>query len=97
MFSYLYCTFPVCISEYVSRNLQLCILEFPAMYLGIIPLLISNYSDIFIEIIRLLIREFLYVYRSCYYLLFKCDLFGVVVRAVKVKVKVMGSTPDVCT
>jgi hypothetical protein len=31
--------------------LQLCISEFPAMYLGIIPLLISNYSDIFIEII----------------------------------------------
>ncbi len=67
MFRYLYCTFPVCISEYVSRNLHLCISEFPAMYLGIIPLLISNYSDIFIEIIPLLITEFLKVYKTCYY------------------------------
>ncbi len=65
MFSYLYCMFPVCISEYVSRNFQLCISEFPAMYLGIIPLLISNYSDIFIEIIPILITEFLNGYRIC--------------------------------
>jgi hypothetical protein len=80
MFSYLYCTIPVCISEYVSRNLQLCISEFPAMYLGIIPILISNYSDIFIEIIPLLITEFLNVYTIIITAHFIRDLFYVVVR-----------------
>jgi hypothetical protein len=95
MFSYLYCTFPVYISEYVSRNLQLCISEFPAMYLGIIPLLISNYSDILIEIIPLLITEFLNVYRICYYPHIICILFGVMVRALNAKMKVMGLNPEI--
>ncbi len=52
------------------------------MYLGISPLLISNYSDIFIEIIPLFITEFLNVYKICCYRQFyNCDLFGVLVRA----------------
>jgi hypothetical protein len=94
MFSYLYCAFTVCISEYVSRNFQLCISEFPAMYLRIIPLLILNYSDIFIEIIPILITEFLNGYRIYCYREFTLDLFGVVVRVLSVKEKMMCSNLD---
>jgi hypothetical protein len=40
-------------------------LGIPAMYFGIISLLLSNYSDIIIKIIPLLITEFLNSYRTC--------------------------------
>ncbi len=46
----MYCTFPVYILEYVSRNFKLYISEFLAMYLRIIPLLIPNYFDILAKI-----------------------------------------------
>jgi hypothetical protein len=65
MFSYLYCTFPVC------TYLGLRISEFSAVYLGIPSNLSrndffkSNYSDIFIKIISLLITEILNSYRNC--------------------------------
>ncbi len=58
MFTYWYCTITVCISENVSRKLQLCVSELSAMYLGIIPLLMSNYTDILLKYILLLIMEF---------------------------------------
>jgi hypothetical protein len=67
------------------------------VYLGTIPLLISNYSDIFIEIISLLITEFfngyrLYCYRGLFIIPLKCT---VVVRALLVEEVVMGLYPDI--
>jgi hypothetical protein len=66
MISYLYSTFPVCVSEYVSRDFQLCISEFPAMYLEIIPLL-YRIILIFYQNYSVLITEFVNCYRICYY------------------------------
>jgi hypothetical protein len=54
--------------------------------------LISNYSDIFIEIIPL--TEFLNGYRICCYHTFTSDLFSVMATALNVKEKVMSKTPD---
>ncbi len=64
------------------------------MYLGISPLLISNYSDIFIEVIPLFITEFLNVCKICCYRQFICYLFGVLAKTLISKVKVMSSNPD---
>ncbi len=72
MFSYLYCTFPV------------CILEFPAMYLRVYPLLILNYSKIFFKNM-----EFLNGQRTLF------EQLRVVVTAQIVKKMAMDSNPDV--
>ncbi len=72
MFTYLYCTFPVCISE------------FPAMYLRVYPLLISNYSEILLKKM-----EFLNGQRTLF------EQFRVVVTALIVKKMAMDSNPDV--
>jgi hypothetical protein len=61
----LYCTFPVRILEYVSRNFQLCISEL----LGITPLPISNSSNIFLETIYSVVT-FIFIY----------GLYGLVVK-----------------
>jgi hypothetical protein len=65
--------------------LGICIAEFSAVYLGIsssvyrtIPLPISNYSDIFIEIIPLFITEFLNGMESLVNMEFPYDRISVV-------------------
>jgi hypothetical protein len=63
------------------------------VYLGTIPLLMSNHSDNFNEIIPLHITEFLMGIESVVTKAIPYDLISVVVRALNMKAVVLGSNP----
>ncbi len=82
--------------------LRICISEFAAVYLGISSNVSRNYSFTYIELFRYLYRNYSVINNVIFYMSIESvvtvftlyDLFGVVVRALKVTVKVMSATPD---
>jgi hypothetical protein len=82
--------------------LGICIAEFSAVYPGIsssvsrtIPLLISNYSGIYIKIIPSFITEFLMAIESLVNTGSLNNRFSVVVKALNVETEVMDSNPGI--